>query len=383
MGAVTDESSGPPGSRVVVAGKPVSEVDRADCFLFRRFPRLGRSTRRLNFTGGPSPVRRLASLSGTLATDVWIKDDGGHGSLYGGNKARKLEFVLAHALAQRARTVLTTGGIGSNHVLATAIYGRSLGLNVALALGYESPDRQAVDNLLATASAGATIHFTRSYPVTALVAPYLVSRYWARDRRKPYVIGPGASSPRAALGYVNAALELAEQVRRGELPEPASIVIPLGTGGTAAGLLAGLRLAGLDSRVFAVAVGRAPTTWRLAVKRLARATAQLIARRSGESAVGKLRLDGLEVVRDWIGPGLGQASDEGVRAAELLADVEGCVLDPIYTAKAMAALLGLADSGCLPGPVLFWQTANTLDLPAPDADAAARLPAALRRVCSL
>lgn len=383
MGLLAHDAGGEAGAGLVmIARSPAAQADSPAFPLFDLFPRLATTTPRIPLGPSASPVRQFDALSRSLGADVWLKNDGEYGSLYGGNKPRKLEFILADARRRGARAILTTGGIGSNHALATALYGRDQGLNVALALAYEEPGTHAIDNLLRMASAGAEIHYTRSYPATALMAACLVARYWIRDRSVPYLLGPGGSSPLAALGYVNAGIELAEQVRRGDLPEPASIVLPLGTGGTAAGLLVGLGLAGLDSRVLAVAVTRAPTTWRAAVMRLARATAQLIARRSGERDGGNLQLSGLKVLRDWVGPGLGRPSEGGARATERLTSLENWSLDPVYTAKAMAALLDVAGDGAA-GPILFWHTHNTLPLPAPSDGAVSRIPASLRGVCSL
>jgi D-cysteine desulfhydrase len=352
--------------------------------LYDRFPGLAAAVPRRALGMGPSPVSRLSRLSSALSeTEVWLKDDGVYGCLYGGNKTRKLEFVIADALKRRSRTILTAGGIGTNHGLATAIYGADADMNVGLFLGFEEPTPEAVQNLLVTASAGAEIHYTGSYPMTALQAPYWVSRYWLRDRRRPYILGPGGSGPLAALGYANAGLELGAQVERGELPTPDSVFIPLGTGGTVAGLLVGLRLAGLSTRVIAVSIGRAPTTWRAAVMNLARGTLRLVAREAKDPTVAETDLDGLEIRNDWIGGGLGQPSGEGLRAGGMLADLEGLALDQVYTAKAMAALMALSDSGSVRGRVLFWQTHNGLALPDPSADAWQRLPASLRRVCGL
>ena len=138
--------------------------------------------------------------------------------------------------------------------------------------------------------------------------------------------------------------------------------IPLGTGGTVAGLLAGLRLAGLDTRVVAVTATRAPTTWRPAVKRLARAVAQRIARESGERDAGQVRLDGLRIEAGWLGPGFGRESAAGSAAQAMLDDLEGLHLDPVYTAKSMSALIDLSRAGSLPGPILFWHTYNAIPL---------------------
>lgn len=352
--------------------------------LLTRFPGLAGRVPRIALSAGPSPVSRLAKLSAALGRDdIWLKNDGLFGSVYGGNKPRKLQFVLADALRRGARRVLTTGTIGTNHGLATALYARELGLESALLIAYEEPSADNVATLLRMAGAGARIHYTRSYPLTALVAPYYIARYRLCDGRMPYLLGPGGSNALAALGYVDAAFEMAEQVRSGELPEPAWVVVPLGTGGTVAGLLAGLRLAGLDTRVLAITATRAPTTWRPAVKRLARAVAQRIARDSGEHEAGKVRLKGLRIEPGWLGPGFGRASAAGSAAQLMLDDLEGLHLDPVYTAKSMAALIGLSRAGRLPGPVLFWHTYNAIPLPEPDATAASRIPASLRRVCKL
>jgi D-cysteine desulfhydrase len=352
--------------------------------LLARYPRLAERLPRVPLSAGPSPVAPLAKLSAALGRDdVWLKNDGLFGTVYGGNKPRKLQFVLADALRRGARTVLTTGTIGTNHGLATALYARELGLEAALLLAYEEPSPDAVATLLRMAAAGARIHYTRSYPLTALVAPYYIARYRLRDGRTPYLLGPGGSSPLAALGYVDAAFELAEQVRNGELPEPAWVVVPLGTGGTVAGLLAGFRLAGLDARIVAVTATRAPTTWRPAVMRLARATARRVARESGDREAGHVRLEGLRIEARWLGPGFGRESAPGAAAQAMLDDLEGLHLDPVYTAKSMAALIDLSRAGGLAGPVLFWHTYNAIRLSGPDAAAAGQVPAGLRRICGL
>lgn len=348
------------------------------------FPRLGRRVPRLSLSNGASPVSRLDSLSSSLGRDdIWLKNDGLFGTIYGGNKPRKLQFILADALRRRARRILTTGTIGTNHGLATAIYARELGLESALLLAYEEPSPDNVETLLRIVGTGSTVHYTRSYPLTALVAPYFVARYLMRDRRMPYLIGPGGSSVLASLGYADAAFELADQVRAGELPEPAWIVIPLGTGGTVAGLLAGLRLSGLDSRILAVTATRSPTTWRPLVKRLAGAVTQRIASESGQHDIANIRLDGLHIEAGWLGPGFGQQSAAGSAAQQLLEDLEALHLDSVYNAKSMSALIDLSRAGRLPGPILFWNTYNAIPLPDPDPAASALLPGSLRRVCQL
>lgn len=351
--------------------------------LFERFPRLARSVARVALSPGPSPVSLLKHLSGELGRDVWLKNDGLYGTVYGGNKPRKLEFVLADAVRANAKTVVTTGGIGTNHGLATALYARQLSINTMLLLTYEDVTEEARRNLLLMADAGSEIHYIRSYLPATLLAPYHIAARWRRDGRRPYLIGPGASNPLACLGYVNAALELADQVKAGLLPEPATIVLPVGTGGTAAGLLLGLGVAGLRSRILAVSITRAPTAWHRAVTHLARSTSRLLAQKSAEPSIRDIPLDEIHLTRDWLGPGFGRASRDGDLATRRLLQSEGLALDPVYTAKAMAALLDSANSSRFPGPVLFWHTHNAVPLPEPGPGANTRVPAALRRICRM
>ncbi len=349
--------------------------------LLARFPRLARRTPVVSLSAGPSPVASLGRLSDSLAgTDVWLKNDGLYGTTYGGNKPRKLEFVLADALRRKSKTVLTTGAIGTNHGLATAIYGAQVGLHVGLLLTYEEPGADTGRQLLRMAAAGADIYYTRNHALTAAAAPYFIARYWLRDRRRPYILGPGGSSAMGALGYVNAGFELAEQVAADALPAPGSIVIPVGTGSTAAGLLAGLRLAGLSSEVIGVAVTRAPTAWPIAVTRLARNVTRLVAKRAGDRHLARVRLDGLRISRDWLGPGYARPSRQGARAQAMAADLENLELEAVYTAKTMGAVIALAERGSLKGPVLYWHTHNAISMAEPDPAAASRLPPSLRRV---
>jgi D-cysteine desulfhydrase len=353
---------------------------RSEIPLLRAYPVLRTRLHRLPFGESASPVAKLSSLSRLTGGDLWIKNDGEYGSLYGGNKARKLEFVLADALQQGVRTLITTGALGTNHGLATALYGAQAGLRVALLLTYEEPSCAVATQLLRMAEAGADIHYVRSHALAVASALHFVARYRRDDHRMPYILGPGGSSALAAMGYVNAAFELADQVRLGDLPEPGTIVVPAGTGGTAAGLLVGLRLAGLDSRLVGVAVTRAPTAWRLSVLRNAGSVRALLARLTGVAEIRRLKLDGFTVTHSWRGPGLGRPSAAGAEAADRAWDDEGLRLDPVYTAKTMAAALALCRQGS-PGPVLYWHTWNARELPEPSTASLGRLPVSLRRVC--
>jgi D-cysteine desulfhydrase len=324
----------------------------------------------------------MEHLSRRTGVDTWIKNDGLYGTLYGGNKPRKLEFLLPRALETGARTVITTGPLGTHHGLATALYGRQLGLNVALLLTYQQPNAHVVRQLCRIQRAGAEMHYTRSGPMTAISVPYQMLRHTARDRgRRPYLLPPGGSTPLGALGYVNAALELAKQVSAGEVPEPEAIVLAVGSGGTAAGLALGLGLAGMRSKVVGVAITRAPTTWALTVRRMALETARLI-RNAGATGV-ETRLAEVTVFDQWLGGGYGRATRESEEALQLMATEEGVILDPTYTAKTMAGLTAMSLRREFRGPVLYWHSYDAR-MPGNErvgpADYAA-LPREFRRFC--
>lgn len=285
-----------------------------------------------------------------------MKNEGLYGTLYGGNKTRKLELVLADCAARGKRTILTLGGTGTNHGLATAIYARAQGMKTVLVL-MDQPETERVRRQLERMRrTGATLHRTGGMATTALAAPWLVVRH-----RFPYVLWVGGSTALATAGIVDAALEFAAQVRAGEVPEPDDVVVALGSGGTAAGLLLGLRLAGLRTRVTAVDVAALPFGARM-VRWLARRTLALLRRRGAE--LPDVRLDGLRVEHGFLGGGYGHPTSEAEAACRLAHDTSGLELEGVYTGKAMAALAELRRGRALgPGPILYWHTYNALALP--------------------
>jgi D-cysteine desulfhydrase len=200
---------------------------------------------------------------------------------------------------------------------------------------------------------GAEIHIAPGFWSSFPLAAWLAVARGGPGLRPPYLVPPGGSSPLGCIGYV---LELADQVSAGALPEPSHVVVPLGSGGTAAGLLAGLRLSGLRSRLLCVQVSDMIPLNARGVLGLARRTLRLL-RRHGEKRVAAPLEGTLKVEPGWLGPGYGRSTPESEWAIQLLAEREGVTLDPVYTAKAMAALLALNEAGALgEGPVLYWHT---------------------------
>jgi D-cysteine desulfhydrase len=352
--------------------------------LYTQFPQLRSSLPRVPLFGEPTPVSPLARLGARVGQgSLWVKNDGLRGTLYGGNKTRKLEFILADALAKRAQTILTFGALGTNHGLATALYGRQHGLRTVLLLVYQPLDDKVRQSLYWLGEAGATLHYTISPWQTRLRLPFLFLRHvdWRR-RRLPYFLMPGGSTPIGTVGYVNAAFELAQQVTQGELPEPQTIMVPLGSGGTAAGLLLGLRLSGLKSRLVTVCVSDTMLLTPQTVSRLANATADLLRRRGAGLPVPKIAPDEVTVLSDWLGEGYGYHTAKADEAQALLQETEDLALEPTYTAKTMAALLSLVERGHFgEGPVLYWHTYSALPapFPPPKGDDYRRLPRAFHR----
>lgn len=343
-------------------GQMDSDELAAPLALERRFPSLAAKMPRVPLTALPTPVQRLERL-GTVAGSaaLWIKRDDRSGTLYGGNKPRKLEFVLGDAIGQGKRSALTFGGIGTNHGLATAVCARSLGLRCILVLLRQPVTEHVRHCLLLYGAAGAELHYAPTVALLTARTLAVCARELARGQL-PYIIPAGGTSVRGTLGYVNAAFELQEQIVAGELPEPDWIFVPLGSGGTVAGLALGAKLAGLRSRVAAVMVSdiMPPTADRLAAMGM-KALAFLRARAPEIPSVVLTGAD-LTIVRGYLGDRYGAPTEAARRARDLMADLEGVRLETTYTAKCLAALL---DAVRLPtyrdARILFWNTFSSID----------------------
>ncbi len=313
----------------------------------------------------PTPVQRL-TIAG-LKGELWLKQDGAIHELYGGNKARKAALLLAHATERGAQRVLTFGAAGSHHVLCTTLLARGFGLRVGAVLMPQPATEHARAVLGRSLAAG-----LEAYPAHSGWAA--AWRFLQARQRGDYVVPPGGSSARGALAYALAVLELEAQVAAGALPAPDWIVVPLGSGGTAAGLLAGLARSRLSSRLLAVSV--LGNRWGAThVRYLAtRALRLLPAVPLADGWRERLVLDASQ-----LGRGYGWATSAGERAAALAAE-QGLRLDPTYTAKAFAAALELArkpNERGAPLRVLYWQT---LSVPEGGPASDAPLPAELSRL---
>ncbi len=292
----------------------------------------------------PTPVEPLPTLSRPGAS-LWVKRDDLTAPAYGGNKVRKLEYVLGDARARGKTELLTAGAVGSHHVLATALYGARNGFRVRAVLVPQPRTEHALVNLRAELALGLDASATRE----ALV-PFALGR---RYRKETYFVQVGGSSVLGAMGYVDGARELSAQVRSGQLPEPDLVVVTLGSGGTAAGLAAGFALEGMKTRVLGVSVVGPTAVFAWYTHHLARAC---VARAGGSVSRGDLAAR-LTTTNRWLGRGYGYATDEGARAITLAKDA-GLTLDATYTAKSFAAALDVLEGG-REKVVLYWHTLSS------------------------
>ncbi len=316
-----------------------------------RFPRL-------RFAHLPTPLEPLDRLSAALGgPHILVKRDDATGLAFGGNKTRKLEYLCAAALAERADTLITTGGVQSNHVRQTVAAAARFGLACEVLLSRVVPDTgadyEATGNILLDRLLGATVHMLPA-EVDRPVAMAERAEVLRQMGRRPYVVPYGGSNAIGALGYVDCAAELERQCDEAGILVDA-IVHATGSGGTQAGLSVGFRALNSDIRVIGIDVnGDADHTAEF-VRTCAAATAEMLGF-DPEPIVSRVRVE-----PRFAGPGYGIATDGMVEAVRQLAASEGLILDPVYTGKAMAGLIDLVKRGTFSrtDTVVFLHTGGT------------------------
>lgn len=337
----------------------VNQTDARKLPLFEHYPGLEDRISRVALGRFPTPVQQMKGLG---HGNLWIKRDDLSSPLYGGNKVRKLEFILGDAMRCGKKEVVTIGGIGTNHGLATAIYCRELGMGATLIV-FDQPVTSFVrQNLLLFHKNDASLVYAKSM-IGAGAKFYITERL-----RRPgaYFLYAGGSSPIGALGFVNAAFELKKQIDEGTAPVPRYIICPLGSNGTMAGLSLGMLLAGIPAEVIGVGVTKATlgplhlATAR-SVRSLMRDTLRLL--RGACPGVPDVTIGGQHVSHDYFGGAYGLPTDAGLAALRLFREKEGIKLEPTYTAKACAFLLDfIRDPARAKDAVLYWHTYNSVDL---------------------
>jgi L-cysteate sulfo-lyase len=317
---------------------------------------------RLAMAEYPTPLEPLPRLSQALGRPVYIKRDDLCGRPPGGNKVRKLEYLMAEAQALGARKVVTFGGLQSNHACLTAAAARRCGMQPHL-FYFERRPAQLTGNLWLNHLLGARMHFipfgrggdgSMTLETTNRLVHWVA---WLRLGRH-YFIPAGGHTWRGCLGYVRAALELDDQAR-GLGIEQAWLVLAAGTGGTLAGLMAGLKLCGSSLRPLGIDVGR---LWKGFPRSIAGLANELCA---GLGRPGAFEAGGVPLIESrYVGQRYGVPCRESTAAVQRLARLEGIILDPIYTGKAFAGLLDLVENGQFGDdePVIFLHTGGLAGL---------------------
>jgi 1-aminocyclopropane-1-carboxylate deaminase/D-cysteine desulfhydrase-like pyridoxal-dependent ACC family enzyme len=300
------------------------------------------------FAPEPTPVEEMTRLRTVLGGGprLLVKRDDAIGFAFGGNKVRKMRLVAADALASQADTLITSGGVQSNHARVTAAAAAKLGLR-AILIASGSPPEEPRANALLDRLLGAEIRYvdTRDARPTAMEHAAAGER---QAGRRPYVIPLGASTPLGAAAFAHAVTELLEQA-----PPPHVIVHSSSSGGTQAGLIAGCVMAGIQTRIIGISADEPAAALTARIRDILTGLAALLkldAHRFDEAPV--------EVDDGFVGDGYGIATPESRDALGLLARTEALFLDPTYTAKAMAGLIAHLRKGSFRSDqtVLFWHT---------------------------
>lgn len=337
--------------------------------LFEQYPMLREKLPYVSLGEFPTPVQKLDRLGVELGISLYVKRDDLSGRAYGGNKPRKLEFILGNALRSKAREVITFGGAGSNHALATALYARQVGLKTISMLMPQPNAHYVRRNLLMNYHCGAELHScgvelesVKNMPLVYLATIYQLLRHRIKTERFPRLIAPGGSSPLGVIGFVNAALELREQIANGELPEPEYIYVASGTMGTAAGLTLGLRAAKLNSQVVSVRVTSEKFVNTKGMIKLINKTNSLLHSLDASFPRFEFSAVDVDIRHNYFGKRYALFTKEGMEAVSLMRECEKIKLDGTYTGKTVAALIDDTKSGKLQGrAVLFWNTLNSRD----------------------
>jgi 1-aminocyclopropane-1-carboxylate deaminase/D-cysteine desulfhydrase-like pyridoxal-dependent ACC family enzyme len=345
--------------------------------LADRFPRLARRLPKLPLADLPTPAATGSVSTATGRWPVTIKYDNLSAATYGGNKVRKLEYLLRRARDRDATRIATFGTVASNHAMATALYATSLGFDCTCLLSHQHRTPQCAKALRLHLETGTELCFFGG-PRRARVQ---IMRQRLQGRRS-WVIPAGGSSWLGVIAFVNAGLELAAQVATGVIDAPQRIYVANGTMATAAGIALGLALSGLTAEVHAIRVTHEFVSNPAAMRRLIAKTATLMHR-----CDPNIPADLADQVRlcfrdDFFAGGYAHSDRATDRAVAVAAEQLGIALETTYTGKAMAALLHDLDQPGLGGrSVLFWNTYNSRPLPAMQSmmPAAADLPGEFRR----
>ncbi|MBD3213457.1 MAG: pyridoxal-phosphate dependent enzyme [Candidatus Lokiarchaeota archaeon] len=299
-------------------------------------------------TNLPTPIEPLKGLEKKLKFNhIWIKRDDITSPHYGGNKSRKLEYLLAGVKKEGKQVIKTVGGIGSNHAVATSIFCKQLGMKCKLFLIPQPNSEHCRTNLLLDYYYGAELNYCED----------------ASEYPEDIDIPRGGTSPLGNLGYVNAALELKEQIDKNILPEPDIIFVTKGSSGTLAGLLLGFELLGLKTKLYGVTIIDSNTkedviTYAMQTWKLMKHTHHSLPEIEYENLKNRL-----VILDEFYGDGYGYPTEKGENAIRLIKKTDDILLDSTYTGKTMSAMISFINENkkdLLDTHILFWNTFNSI-----------------------
>jgi len=313
--------------------------------IFKKFPALKWKLPNLSICKTPTPLLPMENLQKEINHEnLWVKRDDLTGDIYGGNKIRKLDFLLAEAVRKKVRVIATSGAIGSHHVLATCLYAKKFGIDTA-AIQYPVPNnshlkrnQEMIDNL-------ARWKINIKTPLSLPLAYRELRKNLTNEGFKPddlFIIPPGGTNPLGCIGYVNASLEIEEQRKEMGIEPFDFVFLPFGTGGTASGLETGFRLAMSPTRVVAVTVTSPAIANRWTLEWLCESTRLLLSEKLGKLAwlMGKRRKGfEIQIESSYLGSGYAHYGIEEEKIIDMMFEKEGIEIDPVYSAKAMRAFI--------------------------------------------
>lgn len=306
----------------------------------------------------PTPIQKLKKLSAELKhNEIYVKRDDLTGAALSGNKIRKLEFVAADAQAKGADTLITCGGIQSNHARATAILAARLGMKVHLVLRGK-PEESASGNLFLDRLVGADFTFiTPEEYKNNLEIMQRIARQLEQQGRRPYVIPEGASNALGAMGYLNAVHEMIDQCHEMKV-EFDAIVCAIGSGGTYAGLLLGKFWHGIECDIIGINVCDDAPYFQNRIFGIIEDVKQQM------NLDLEIRKSDIRIIDGYVGKGYALSRPEELALIKHVAQTEGCILDPVYTGKAMFGLVDQIQQGNLKAyrKILFLHTGGIYGL---------------------
>ena len=332
----------------VEAGKP--SVKRVKYISARKLGKRINRFRAVKLAHLPTPLERMKTLSSRLnGPRLYVKRDDQTGLAFGGNKARKLEFIFADALAKKSDVFITSAGVQSNWCRQTAAAAQGLGIRPILVLFKRAEEHAAYDgNLLLDFILDADIRIIELREEEEIDTEEIISKIAEEEREKghnPYIapvggsrVGGSMTEPRGAISYTKAFLEIYREARQRKVKIDA-VVLATGSGGTQAGLVVGAKALGTETRIIGISVSREKAPSQENVSAIANNTARALGLRMTVSPEEVIVFD------DYVGEGYGILNQETADAVRLVAKTEGILLDPVYTGKAMAGLIDLKRKG--------------------------------------